>query len=40
VLVDFDQRTSVSYVMNQILWDDGYAPALGVVVAAYDAVTA
>jgi CubicO group peptidase (beta-lactamase class C family) len=40
VLLDFDHRMTVSYVMNQILWDDGYTRALGIVLAAYDAITA
>jgi len=26
-------------VMNQILWDDGYARALSIVFAAIDAIT-
>ncbi|MCO6010838.1 beta-lactamase family protein [Actinoallomurus purpureus] len=38
VLVDFDRRMTVSYVMNQILWEDGYTRALSVVLAAYDAI--
>jgi CubicO group peptidase (beta-lactamase class C family) len=38
VLVDFDHRMTVSYVMNQVLWDDGYARALSIVLAAYDAI--
>lgn len=39
VLVDFDHRMTISYVMNQVLWD---APvrALGIVLAAYEAITA
>jgi CubicO group peptidase (beta-lactamase class C family) len=40
VLVDFDHRMAVSYVMNQVLWDDGHTRALGIVLAAYDALTA
>jgi hypothetical protein len=28
-----------SYVMNQVLWDDGYQRALGIVLAAYDAIS-
>lgn len=36
VFVDFDRRMTVSYAMNQVLWDDGYARALGIVLAAYD----
>jgi CubicO group peptidase (beta-lactamase class C family) len=39
VLVDFDHRMTVSYVMNQVLWDDGYARALSIVLAAYDAIS-
>ncbi|WP_433171746.1 serine hydrolase domain-containing protein [Actinoallomurus sp. CA-150999] len=39
-LVDFDHRMTVSYVMNQILWADGYTRGLGIVLAAYDAITA
>jgi len=39
VLVDFDHRMTVSYVMNQMLWDDGYTRALGIVMAAYDSIT-
>jgi CubicO group peptidase (beta-lactamase class C family) len=40
VLVDFDHRMTVSYVMNQILWEDGYTRGLNIVMAAYDAITA
>ncbi|GAA4623839.1 serine hydrolase domain-containing protein [Actinoallomurus vinaceus] len=40
VLVDFDHRMTVSYVMNQVLWDDGYSRGLGIVLAAYDAISA
>lgn len=40
VLVDFDRRMAVSYVMNQVLWDDGYARGLSILLAAYDALTA
>ena len=39
VLVDFDNRMTVSYVMNQVLWDDGYTRALSIVLAAYDAIS-
>ena len=39
VYVDFEHRMTVSYVMNQILWDDGYARALSIVFAAIDAIT-
>lgn len=39
VLVDFDHRMTVSYVMNQVLWNDGYTRALSIVLAAYDALT-
>jgi CubicO group peptidase (beta-lactamase class C family) len=39
VLVDFDHRMTVSYVMNQILWDGMYDRALGIVMAAYEAIT-
>ncbi|WP_192809650.1 serine hydrolase domain-containing protein [Actinomadura rudentiformis] len=38
VLVDFDHRMTVSYVMNQVLWDGGYDRALSIVLAAYDAI--
>jgi len=38
VLVDLDHRMTISYVMNQMLWDDGYSRALAVVMAAYDAI--
>ncbi|MBA2896955.1 serine hydrolase domain-containing protein [Nonomuraea soli] len=40
VLVDLDLRMTVSYVMNQILWEDGYSRALAIVLAAYDGVAA
>ncbi|WP_329045520.1 beta-lactamase family protein [Amycolatopsis sp. NBC_01488] len=40
VLADADHRLAVSYVMNQALWDDGYSRGLGVVLAAYEAITA
>jgi len=40
VLVDLDHRMTVSYVMNQVLWDDGYARALNIVLAAYDVIAA
>ncbi|MBW8482141.1 serine hydrolase domain-containing protein [Actinomadura parmotrematis] len=40
VLVDPGNRMTVSYVMNQVLWDDGYARGLGVVMAAYESLTA
>jgi CubicO group peptidase (beta-lactamase class C family) len=40
VLVDFDHRMTVSYVMNQVLWDGGYARGLSIVLAAYDAIAA
>lgn len=40
VLVDFDHRMTISYVMNQVLWDDGYSRGLSVVMAAYEAITA
>ncbi|WIY01314.1 serine hydrolase domain-containing protein [Amycolatopsis mongoliensis] len=39
VLVDADHHLAVSYVMNQILWEDGYSRGLGVVLAAYEALT-
>jgi CubicO group peptidase (beta-lactamase class C family) len=39
VLVDLEQRMTVSYVMNQTLWDDGYSRGLSVVLAAYEAIT-
>jgi hypothetical protein len=31
---------TVSYVMNQVLWNDGYGRALSILLAAYDALTA
>ncbi|MEU5879761.1 serine hydrolase domain-containing protein [Spirillospora sp. NPDC047279] len=37
VLVDFEHRMVVAYVMNQILWT-GYERALSIVFAAYDAL--
>ncbi|MFI0444034.1 serine hydrolase domain-containing protein [Actinomadura sp. 6N118] len=40
VLVDFDHRMTVSYVMNQMLGDDGYDRALSIVLAAYEAIAA
>ncbi|WP_433327802.1 serine hydrolase domain-containing protein [Spirillospora sp. CA-294931] len=40
LLVDFDHRMTVSYVMNQVLWDEGHGRALGIVLAAYDAISA
>jgi CubicO group peptidase (beta-lactamase class C family) len=40
VLVDADRRMTVSYVMNQVLWDEGYTRALGIVLAAYEAIAA
>jgi CubicO group peptidase (beta-lactamase class C family) len=40
VLVDFDHRMTVSYVMNQVLWDAGYVRGLDVVLAAYDGIAA
>ncbi|MGY5308895.1 serine hydrolase domain-containing protein [Nocardia gipuzkoensis] len=39
VLVDMEHRMTVSYVMNQVLWSDDNARALGILMAAYDAVT-
>ncbi|MBO2448512.1 beta-lactamase family protein [Actinomadura barringtoniae] len=39
VLVDVDNRMTVSYVMNQVLWNDGYARGLGIVMAAYESLT-
>jgi CubicO group peptidase (beta-lactamase class C family) len=39
VLVDFDRRMTVSYVMNQMLWKDGYDRGLAIVMAAYGAIT-
>jgi CubicO group peptidase (beta-lactamase class C family) len=39
VLVDFDHRMTVSYVMNQVLWEGGYDRALGIVLAAYEAIS-
>lgn len=39
VLVDFDHRMTVSFVMNQVLWDDAYNRALSIVMAAYESVT-
>ncbi|MGW4522842.1 serine hydrolase domain-containing protein [Amycolatopsis sp. NPDC004378] len=40
VFVDVEHRLAVAYVMNQVLWADGYARGLEVVMAAYDGVTA
>ena len=40
LLVDFDHRMTVSYVMNQVLWDEAYARGLSIVLAAYDAIGA
>ncbi len=40
VFVDVDQRMAVAYVMNQTLWDNGYARGLNLVFAAYDGVMA
>ncbi|MFI6048243.1 serine hydrolase domain-containing protein [Nocardia sp. NPDC051321] len=40
VLVDVDRRMTVSYVMNQVLWDAGYDRSLSVLMAAYEAVSA
>lgn len=39
VLVDFDHRMTVSFVMNQVLWDDAYTRALSIVTAACESVT-
>jgi len=39
VLNDLDHRMTVAYVMNQLLWEDGYARGMSVVLAAYEAVT-
>ncbi|ROO86857.1 beta-lactamase [Actinocorallia herbida] len=38
VLVDLDHRMTVSYVMNQVFWDEGHARALSLL-AAYGAIT-
>ncbi|WP_433662830.1 serine hydrolase domain-containing protein [Nocardia sp. CA-128927] len=38
VFVDFEHRMTVSYVMNQVLWDEGYDRALSILMAAYEAV--
>ncbi|WP_131739382.1 serine hydrolase domain-containing protein [Actinomadura roseirufa] len=38
VIVDLEHRMTVSYVMNQILWEDAYDRALSIVFAAYDAI--
>ncbi|MFE9319884.1 serine hydrolase domain-containing protein [Nocardia sp. NPDC052278] len=40
VLVDFEHRMAVSYVMNQMLWTDDNMRALSILIAAYDALTA
>jgi len=40
VLVDFDNRMTVSYVMNQVLWSEGYARGIAIVMAAYEGITA
>ncbi|MGK8558700.1 serine hydrolase domain-containing protein [Nocardia gipuzkoensis] len=39
VLVDFDHRMTVSYVTNRMLWNHGYDRSLGVLLAAYEAIT-
>lgn len=39
VLIDLDHRMTISYVMNQVIWDDGYSRALAIVLAAYDALS-
>ncbi|MFI6999014.1 serine hydrolase domain-containing protein [Nocardia sp. NPDC050175] len=39
VLVDFEHRMTVSYVMNQVLWDAGYDRSLSILMAAYEAIT-
>ncbi len=39
VLVDFDHRMAVSYVMNGVLWGDAYSRALSIVLAAYDGIS-
>jgi CubicO group peptidase (beta-lactamase class C family) len=38
VFVDADTRMAVAYVMNQTLWENGYARGMNVVLAAYDGV--
>ncbi|KAA8887572.1 beta-lactamase family protein [Nocardia colli] len=40
VLVDLDHRMTVSYTMNQVLWDSGYDRSLSVLMAAYESITA
>ncbi|MCX4095851.1 serine hydrolase domain-containing protein [Nocardia sp. alder85J] len=35
VFNDFDRRMTVAFVMNQVLWEDDYARALGILMAAY-----
>lgn len=39
VLVDLDHRMTVSYTMNQVLWDSGYDRSLSVLMAAYESRT-
>ncbi|MFC8042561.1 serine hydrolase domain-containing protein [Nocardia sp. NPDC057353] len=36
LLVDAEQRMTVAYTMNQVLWQDGYSRGLDVVFAAYE----
>ncbi|PXX59855.1 CubicO group peptidase (beta-lactamase class C family) [Nocardia tenerifensis] len=38
VLVDFDRRMTVAYVMNQVLWEEGYRRALSILLAAYASI--
>ncbi|MFE9580367.1 serine hydrolase domain-containing protein [Nocardia sp. NPDC006044] len=40
VLVDLDHRMTVSYTMNQVLWDSGYDRSLSILMAAYESLTA
>ncbi|MFC8531428.1 serine hydrolase domain-containing protein [Nocardia sp. NPDC057227] len=39
VLSDAEQRMTVAYTMNQVLWQDGYDRGLDVVFAAYAGIT-
>lgn len=40
VLVDVEHRMVVAYVMNQVLWEDGYTRGVNAVLAAYESVMA
>ncbi|MBH0779240.1 serine hydrolase domain-containing protein [Nocardia bovistercoris] len=36
---DLDHRMSFSYVMNQMLWEDGYARSIALLMSAYESLT-